>query len=109
LERHHLVLVPPTRLHVCQHSRAKERLVVPKERLDEKRGEYEWEKKEKEEERLGFFRTPANPVPAKYVLLTYRASPSLEGQSRAIPTLPLAARQAPAMRVVAARSQRLVI
>ena len=46
LKRHHLVLVSPTRLHVCQHSRAKERLIVPKERLDEKRAECEREKKE---------------------------------------------------------------
>ena len=29
MERHHLVLVPLTRLHVCQHSRAKETVKCP--------------------------------------------------------------------------------
>jgi hypothetical protein len=46
--------------------------------MDEKRAECERE--EEEEERLGFFGTPANPVPAKYVLLTYRASPVLRAK-----------------------------
>jgi len=51
LERH-LVVISPARFHLWQHSRAKERLTVPKEELDEKRAEYERERKEKRTEVL---------------------------------------------------------
>jgi hypothetical protein len=38
-------VIPTARFHIWQHSRAKERLIFPKERLDEKRTEYEREKR----------------------------------------------------------------